>query len=100
MFEIKNNEERTMIGNWVDIIEFAERWEKFTQIEKDIIFQSNGFCGTIKELAKEIDHEDELFEVRLAFRHLGSLGFVSQDWKTDEFKVISMPAIITKILEI
>lgn len=100
MFEIKNNEERTMIGNWVDIIEFAKRWEKFTQIEKDIIFLSNGFYGTVKELAKEIDHENEVFEVRLALRHLGGLGFVSQDWKTDEFKVISMPAIINKILEI
>ena len=100
MFEIMNNEENTMIGNWVDILEFAKRWEKFTQIEKDIISQADGFYGTVRELAKEIGYEDEYFEVKLAFQHLAGLGFVSQDWNTDEFKVISMPTLINKILEI
>ena len=100
MFEIMNNEENTMIGNWVDIFEFARRWGKFTQIEKDIISQADGFFGTVRELAKEIGHEDEYFEVKLAFRHLAGLGFVSQDWNTDEIKVISMPTLINKILEI
>jgi len=95
-----NNEECTMIGNWVDILEFAKRWEKFTQIEKDIIFQADGFCGTVKELAKEIDHEDELFEVKFVLHHLGSLGFVSQEWNSDKFRVISMPTMINRILEI
>ena len=32
MFEVMNNEECTMIGNWVDILEFAKRWESFSNL--------------------------------------------------------------------
>ena len=99
MFEIMNNEECTMIGNWVDVLEFANRWESFTEIEKAILGQINDFTGTIAQLAKEIDYEYETFKVKFAVNHLVSLELVDYNPITATWTVLPMPEMINKILE-
>ena len=105
MFEVLNNTENTMIGSWVDVLEFAKRWESFSNIEKDILLQITEFSGTYSQLAKEIEFESryanhEDFEIKLALNHLINLGLV--DWKvtTCTYTVLPMPELINKILEI
>ena len=106
MFEIKSKPFMDeMIGSWVDVLEFAKRWESFTDLEKDILLQITVFSGTYAELARELDFESryanhEDFEIKLALNHLIELGLV--DWKlsTCTYTVKTMEEIINRILEI
>lgn len=106
MFEIKPNSFMDkMVGSWVDVLEFAKRWESFGNLEKDILLQITEFSGTYSQLAKEIDFESryanhEDFEIKFALEHLIHLGLVSWNLSTCTYKVLPMPELINKILEI
>lgn len=106
MFEIQSTSFMDkMIGSWVDVLEFAKRWESFTKLEKDILTQIGVFTGTYAELAKEIDFESryanhESFEIKFALTHLIKLGLVEWNITTCTYTVLPMSELINKILEI
>ena len=106
MFEIKSKPfMEEMIGTWVDVLEFAKRWESFSNLEKDILLQITEFSGTYSQLAKEIDFESkyanhEDFEIKLALNHLIQLGLVDWEITTCTYTVKPMEEVINKILEI
>jgi len=107
MFEIREIKAGMdlMIGNWVDILEFAKRWESFTNLEKDLLLQLTKFSGTYSQIAEEIDFESryanhENFEIKLALNHLIQLGLIDWEYKTCTYTVKPMSEVINRILEI
>ncbi len=102
MFEIKENGfEGLMIGNWVDILEFANRWNKIPQIEKELICELDDYKGTYSDIAKELlDDKYSLFEVKMAIIHLEKIGFIVLSDDTLTYHVLSMPELINALLEL
>lgn len=108
MFEIKKPKGAAMelmIGSWVDVIEFAKRWESFSEVEKNILLKITEFRGTYHDLADEIDYESkyanhEWFDIKFAVTHLVQLGLLEVDKNTSTFTVKNMTEVINKILEI
>lgn len=102
MFELKENGlEGLMIGNWVDVLEFANRWNAFPQIEKELISELDGFKGTYSDIAGFIlDDKYSVFEVKVAMTHLEALGFIVLSDETLKYTVLEMPKLINAILEL
>lgn len=56
MFEIKEMEsEVQMIGTFVDVYEFAERWSKFSTFQKAAL-KSNSYIGTLDEFSLNVGY--------------------------------------------
>lgn len=57
MFEIKYTEskEQLMIGTFVDVYEFADRWNKFSTFQRAVL-KSNQYVGTLDDFALNVGY--------------------------------------------
>lgn len=56
MFELKNTEYETqMIGTFVDVLEFGERWSKFSTFQKSVL-KACSYVGTLDDFALSLGY--------------------------------------------
>lgn len=121
MFEIRKQGKHAMnlvIGTWVDVFEFAKRWNALPRVEKEIVrFLDDNDVGldidSLQEsLAKDgadVEHCTR-FEFRLALEHLKGLGLIEYHTEKREYfgadtdmyytKAVDMEDFLVKLLDI
>lgn len=78
MFEIKYTEskEELMIGTFVDVYEFANRWNKFSTFQKAVL-KSNQYVGTLDDFALNVGYSAPMATPhRKQLRELVQLGLI------------------------
>ena len=86
MFEVKETEdEELMIGTFVDVYEFADRWERFSTFQRAAL-KSNSYVGTLDDFALYVGYSAPMGMIyRKQLTELQEIGFIKVVDFNEEF---------------
>ena len=88
MFEVKETKcEELMIGTFVDVYEFADRWSRFSTFQKAVL-RANSFVGTLDDFAIYLGYSAPMGTLyRKQIIELEELGLITvEDFNKDVYE--------------